>query len=328
MPSPTKITATDILNNRTPSPNNVQMSKKLHIMSSATNNGFLRGTSPPILNSFDNLNESRQSPLLENRKDINLKQSPLLDNRSELSLKQSPLLESINDFHQSPHQEHLSDLTFKPPNFETVLSDFNFKSMTDSRTDLLPRMDIVLFDNHEFDFENKKQGSVENFEKEGLLNNGEFLKLQELRIHENPLINVSVAPPNGGALTPDGPKVRYSSISNPKPSTSPSRRRSKHSWLRRRSTPLEKYLACIVIVLLVCFPIILLAFFNKPDCLGKSIFKSFILKIHKCANFEIENFFQFLSSVPKKIKTPTRIYGVFFPGRLSPDSLANSQIKI
>lgn len=241
-------------------------------MSSATNNGFLRGTSPPLLNSFENLTESKQSPLLENRNDINnFKQMPLLDNRSDLSLKQSPLLESINDFHQSPHAEHRgSELNYKSNNFETVLSDFNFKSMTDSRTDLLPRMDLVVFDNHDFDFENKKESSAENFEKEGLLTNHEFLKLEDLRIRENPLINVTVAPTNGGTLPTEGPKVRYSSISKQKPSSSPSKKRSRHSWLRRRSTPLEKYLACTVIILILCFSIILLAFFNKPECLGKS----------------------------------------------------------
>lgn len=274
MPSPTKITTTDLLNSRTPSPNNLQMNKKqLHIMSSATNNGFLRGNSPPLLNSFENLTESKQqSPLLENRNDINNfnKPMPLLDNHSDLSLKQSPLLERINDFHQSPHAEHRgSELNYKSNNFETVLSDFNFKSMTDSRTDLLPRMDLVVFDNHDFDFDNKKESSAENFEKEGLLTNHEFLKLEELRIRENPLINVTVAPTNGGTLPTEGPKVRYSSISKQKPSSSPSKKRSRHSWLRRRSTPLEKYLACTVIILILCFSIILLAFFNKPECLGE-----------------------------------------------------------
>ncbi|KAL0268512.1 UNVERIFIED_CONTAM: hypothetical protein PYX00_010428 [Menopon gallinae] len=157
MPSPTKITATDLLNSRTPSPNNEQLNKKqLHVMSSATNYGFLRENSPPSLDSFAGPKENQQPPVTEANKEVTGKQQ-----------QQQPA-ESV------PQEKEL-----------------NYKSVKDTISDLLP-VDIVVYDNREY----KKGNSVENLEREGLLNNRECLKLQDLRIHENPLVNVSIETAN------------------------------------------------------------------------------------------------------------------------------------
>lgn len=74
----------------------------------------------------------------------------------------------------------------------------------------------------------------------------ECLKLEEIRIHENLLVNVPTTAP-----------VRI---------VSPTTTRVCTTTPRRSSTRLEKYLACVVLGLLLGFSLVLLALFNQPRC--------------------------------------------------------------
>lgn len=249
MPSPTKITATDLLNSRTPSPNNEQLNKnkQLHIMSSATNYGFLRENSPPSLDNFAGAKENQHPPVTEAK-------AP--NNCGEMTGKQQTASA------ESALQE----------------KELNYKSVKDTISDLLP-VDIVVYDNREY----KKGNSVENLEREGLLNNRECLKLQDLRIHENPLVNVSVSPSGRGSGTPEATELRYSSISRSKPQIAPSKRRFQLSWLRS-TTPLEKYLTSSLIILILFFSLIFLSLY-RTNCTGKLIYIFFCFTNNKNTSF-------------------------------------------
>lgn len=218
-------------------------------MSSTTNNGCVRGNGSPLTTSFEALPERRQS---------------LDAQKSENDFENSPLLEFPKDFHIKCSQPQATNKFYEEPSEDVNVTSLSAADavtkakITDSyksSINALP-LELIVSDSCVFD---------KKLDKDDSSRNSDFVKLQDLTIRENPLTKMTLSPAE--SFNPDGFKVNIPNDSRRK-SVSLSEKPKRQFCLEKR-TKLEKYLIGITTVLTLTLFIIYLAFFNKPECLGK-----------------------------------------------------------